>query len=105
MDSEAELVSAILRRCGSLGNVRLWRINTVGAIAKSGRVVRSAPVGHPDIAGILYPGRAIYLEVKTQTGPISKEQAAFGVMLKRFGAIYAVCRSVDDALRALEQPC
>lgn len=105
MDSEAELVSAILRRCGSLSNVRLWRINTVGATSHSGRVIRSAPVGHPDIAGLLYPGRGVFFEVKSQTGLISKEQAAFGVMLKRFGAIYAVCRSVDDALRALEQPC
>lgn len=102
--SEAQLVSQILLRCGSLPNVRLWRSQPLVARTKTGRVLRALPVGFPDLSGITSTGRFIGLEVKTPTGRVSQEQAAFGAMLVKWGACYGVVRSVEDALRLLGMP-
>ena len=102
--TEATLTRAILLRCGSLPHVRLWRSQPLVARTKTGRVVRALPVGFPDISGIMAGGRMVALECKTTTGRVSQEQAAFGAMLVKFGALYGVVRSVEDALRVLGMP-
>jgi hypothetical protein len=99
--TEAQLMRAILARFGSNSQFRLWRSQPLVARTREGRVVRALPKGHPDLSGILAGGRAVFLEVKTPTGKLSKEQLAFGAMALRFGAAYAVVRSLDDVAVAL----
>jgi hypothetical protein len=102
--TEAQLVSAILLRCGSLPHVRLWRSQPLACRDRKGRMLRALPVGFPDLSGITSTGRFIGLEIKTPTGRVSPDQERFGAMLVKFGALYAVVRSVEDALRVLGMP-
>lgn len=56
--------------------------------------------GWPDLV-ILAEGRVVFLEVKSATGRVSAEQAAFGARAVAEGHVWAVVRSVDDALDVL----
>jgi len=101
--SEAAIQAQILNQIGSRPDVRLFRINVIAA-RQGQRFIRSAPPGHPDLAGILAPsGRAIYIEIKSATGRLSKQQARFRDMARAMGALYILARSVEDVSRALDQ--
>lgn len=80
------------------GNVGLF-------FTKDGRPVRSGlPVGFSDLFGNRAgDARAFYLEVKTPTGRIRPEQAAFIAAMQKRGALAAVVRSVEDALAAVNK--
>lgn len=57
--------------------------------------------GIPDIAGILPGGQALYIEVKTAKGRLSKDQEAFLENARQAGAKAFMARSVDDVVREL----
>lgn len=58
--------------------------------------------GGADIVGVIGPyGLFFALEVKTDVGKQTKEQACWETAIRRQGAAYAVVRSVDDALLAI----
>ena len=55
--------------------------------------------GIPDIIAIKI-GKFIGIEMKTETGKLSKEQADFARECVRHGGEYIVARSIDDVVRA-----
>jgi len=52
---------------------------------------------------VIYKGRAIFIELKTKTGTVSKAQRAMHTRLTLSGAPVAVCRSVEGVAAFLEQ--
>lgn len=50
------------------------------------------------VKGIIYPG--MYLETKTVTGKLSKEQKEYKAHLEMQGYAYRVCRSADELIEA-----
>lgn len=86
------------------GRARIVR-NNVG-FDEGHRVRYGLGVGSADLVGILIgSGRGFALEVKTDTGRISKEQAAWLRAFRRNGGFGAVVRSVTDAIAALDRAC
>ena len=60
------------------------------------------PKGFSDLFGVLHlSGRAVFIEVKTDTGRIRPEQELFLSVMRERGAIAGICRSVDDALKLI----
>ena len=64
-------------------------------------VVTAGRAGTPDIIAC-YEGRLIALEVKTRSGRVSPLQRVEGQRVERAGGVFAVVRSVDEALATLE---
>lgn len=58
--------------------------------------------GVPDIIGVLPGGRALFIEVKTKSGTVRKEQAEFIAGLERAGALVFVARSIDDVMAKIK---
>lgn len=62
------------------------------------------PSGYPDLHGFRKcDGKIFYIEVKTASGVISEKQKKFHEMLHKNGIIHGVARSVDDALKIVEE--
>ncbi len=130
MLKEKQIQNKILREYATRSDMRLWRGSTgkavplayVRSIANAvksmdyrtaERLLMSPPVlsfgltGQADLSGILgdgfHPsaGTRIEIEVKSETGRQSKEQAAFQGMIERFGGLYVLARSVEDVEKAL----
>lgn len=82
---------------------RLWRINAGSAVSFDGkRVLKGAPPGHSDLCGILIDGRWLGIEVKSAKGKQTRQQARFEMMVKRFGGVYLLVRSVEEAVAGVE---
>jgi hypothetical protein len=52
--------------------------------------------GLPDIAGILDDGRPLFVEVKTETGKLSEDQAKFLFEAHKRKALCCVARSLNQ---------
>ncbi|WP_287602702.1 VRR-NUC domain-containing protein [Thiothrix sp.] len=65
------------------------------------RYVRYGWVGCSDIIGMLTDGRFLAIEVKSRTGRLSEEQAAFLDCVNAGGGVGIVARSVDDVIKGL----
>lgn len=72
--------------------------------ARGTRPMVTAPKGHPDIAGMLRDGRALYIEAKRPGGKLTDEQAAFLTAVNAHGGLGIVADSVDTLLRYLPMP-
>ncbi len=99
---------------GSRPDVRLFR-NSVGVAfyANGQRVKYGLAVGSSDLIGlqrvVITPemvgralGRFLAIETKSDKGKTSAAQDNFLRMVREFGGVAVVCRSVTDALRALD---
>lgn len=84
----------------AIEGVRVWR-NNVGVDTMRG-IRYGLGVGSPDLVGIAW-GRFVGLEVKTPTGRVSKEQTMWLDMVRRFGGVAGVARSVEDAIAIVEE--
>jgi hypothetical protein len=62
------------------------------------RFVRFGKPGVPDIIGYMDDGRALFVECKSATGRLSKEQDVFLQRAARCGCKVVVARSVDDLI-------
>lgn len=105
MKSETTLQNEIRLALGKHKNVRMFR-NNVGMI---NGVQFGLCVGSSDLIGFqsvtITPemvGQKIAvftaIEVKTESGKVSEPQTKFIEMVRSFGGIGAIVRSVDDAL-------
>ena len=108
--TETATLRAIHAAIGARPDVRLWRVQVGAAVpvslccarCRSKGVVRYGLPGMADLLGIQAPaGRLVSLEVKSATGKPTEEQVAWAAMVKRFGGVAAIVRSVEDAERAL----
>lgn len=97
--TETPIMRSILVAVSALPDGIFWRHNTGSLPTKFGRVSFGV-IGSPDIIGA-YHGRAIGIEVKTETGALRKSQKRFRAAFERAGGLYIVARSTDDALSAL----
>ena len=102
--SEAEIQAEVLRILGARPDLRLWRANTGAAIdPRTGRLIRFGAPGQADLSGILAGGRRLEIEIKSARGHQTQEQLFFGAMIARFGGLYVVVHSLQDALAAIEE--
>lgn len=67
-------------------------------ILKNLRPYKGLPSGFPDLLYIAEGPTTIFIEVKTDTGKLSKEQERFHAMLKRNGFPVCVARSAREAV-------
>jgi hypothetical protein len=107
--SEAQTQKAILQYLAHHPKVaRVWRQNS-GTFRErnrdgSFRYIRANTArGMADIMGVLTDGRTLAIEVKSATGRVSPDQAAFLESIASAGGIAGVCRSIDDAAALLEK--
>ena len=71
---------------------RYWE-NSTGAIKSAdGRFQRYGMIGSTDIIGHTGQGRAVYIEVKTNTGKLKPDQIRFRDMVQSSGCIHFVAR-------------
>jgi len=119
MKPETILQNKIIRAIGTRSDVRIWRSHPGGATVQ-GRFIRFGIPGQADLTGILPVvqvlvcphcdgqlstpplGVRLEIEVKTESGRLSKDQQAFQGMVERFGGIYVVARSAEDVIRVIE---
>lgn len=82
----------------------IFRAN-VGKVRKSdGRVFDTGlPKGFPDLFGFRPDGRIFFIEVKNETGKLRPEQEKFIEQMKKRGALAGVARSVEDAMRIVNE--
>ena len=102
---EADTQAAIIKALRKLPDVWCAR-NTVGTgrYDNGGIVAYGLGKGSADILCVVAPrARACWLEVKSSTGRQTPHQAEFQARQEALGAVYRVCRSVEDALEAVEE--
>lgn len=107
---ESHILSEVMVTLGSLQHVRVWRQN-VGAARDpvSGRVIHYGLPGMADLSGMVRAttpsgelvGLRLEVEVKSADGRISPKQRTWGAMVERFGGIWLVVRSEDEAREKL----
>ena len=94
------LINDILRAAGSRQDCRIWK-NSTGAAISGDRFLRFGIRGQSDITGIYHDGRRLEIEVKTGAASLSRHQLAFAKMIKKYGGIFILARSVNDVLDTL----
>lgn len=66
-----------------------------------GKKVNATPCGWPDFS-LVIQGKAVFIEAKTAEGQLSAEQESVRCALLRAGARYFVCRSLIEAIEAIQ---
>lgn len=104
--AHADLKRRILLAIGALDGVRVTGRTAVGQCVspEGAHVSFGLWVGCSDIIGIVGPhGRWLALEVKTGNARANPDQKRFMSMIRGWGGVAEVVRSVDDALVALRR--
>jgi hypothetical protein len=106
-NKETILQAQIRKAVNLLPYARFWR-NTVGKRNIEGRwITWGLAKGSSDLVGLVQmpngAARFTCLEIKQGSGYESEEQEAFRAAVNRFGGYAAVVRSVDEALKAVEE--
>ncbi len=96
---ERRIMAEILKACGSLPGVILWR-NTVG-YDKERKIHYGLCVGSADLVGLV-DGQFIGLEVKSATGSPTPEQQDWIAAVNAFGGTAAIVRSAAAAMAVIE---
>lgn len=113
---ESQLQSLILLALSEAG-CKIWRCETAGVwvgvvihrsnatvtLAEARMIQAGLTKGGSDIIGIAPDGRFLAVEVKTPTGRIRPEQTVFLDVVRKAGGIAGVARSVEEALRLIQQ--
>ncbi len=104
-EPESVIQAQIRKHVGSLPYVRLWRNNTGQLKDRFGTtVIYGLCTGSSDLIGIVAPhGRLIAIEVKSAEGKPTPEQEAFMEIVRRFGGVAGVARSVEEAMALVEE--
>lgn len=78
----------------------VFRANVGSGVTYDGRHFETGlPNGFSDLFGFRHSdGKIFFIEVKTSSGRLSKDQKNFLEKMRNYGAIAGVARSVDDAL-------
>jgi hypothetical protein len=126
MNNHSHLVHKAMLEIGTkYPHVRIWKTHTgeaytmasvqeaVGKLIKGEIHIKEfvsslirisfGQVGQTDLTGVMAPfGRAVFIEVKTGTGRLSKPQKAFRDQMIAMGAIHIELRKLED-LEVLNQ--
>lgn len=98
---ESTILRQIRQAVNLSGKARLVR-NSVGYDSEA-HVRYGLGVGSPDLVGVLRGGRALALEVKSATGRVRPEQAAWLAAFERLGGVGGVVRSVEEAMNVIDR--
>lgn len=105
MSSEAVIQQKIRLALGLRDDIFMFRIN-VGVFrplhGDQRRAIRSAPDGTPDLLGVMTPGKAFAIEVKTARGQQRDMQKNWQKAWEKRGGIYILARSVEDVYKGLD---
>jgi hypothetical protein len=104
-EEHQKLCDDVLHAVGSLPNVRLWPrvVGTGRALNNYDHVVSYGVPGESDLDGIIGPnGRKLSIEVKTGKAKLNEEQKKWKAMIKKFGGVHIVARSVEQVLAELK---
>lgn len=86
-----------LHRCS------VMRANAGTIKTKSGSYFKGMENGTPDLIGYRWQDKQIFfIEVKTEKGVISPAQMAYHQDLMNHGAIHGIARSVNDAMKIID---
>lgn len=106
--SEADILRAIMQLLKRHPRVaQCWRQNS-GTFQERNRdgttryIRANTQKGMSDIMGVLKDGRTLAIEVKSRTGRMRPGQEEFLQTIRSAGGVAGVCRSVDDAVKLLE---
>ena len=101
--AERDIQKAVQLRIGSRPDVRLWRHNTGKGWTDRGARISFGLAGSADLVGLVAPtGRFLGVEVRSAAGRQSPAQRTFQAMVAKFGGIYILARSPEDAERQLD---
>jgi hypothetical protein len=82
----------------------VFRINVGKVKMQNGRWFETgAPKGFSDLFGFRPDGRIFFIEVKNETGKLRPEQKKFIEQMQSRGALAGVARSVEDAMRIVNE--
>lgn len=99
---EAALQHAIMLALAERGHT-VFRANVGLFLTRDGRPVTTGlPRGFSDLFGHRPDGQAWYLEIKTATGRVRPEQAAFLAAMRLSGARAGIARSIPEAITIIE---
>ena len=107
--SEAKIQDDIRLALGKRADFVAWRNNCGVAKHWNEKTQREDIVryglaqGSSDIIGIAKGGRFVALEVKSDTGRVTKEQATFLRLVNSMGGVGDVVRSVEEAMAAVDR--
>lgn len=84
---------------------KIFRANVGKVKMDSGRWFDTGlPSGFPDLFGFRKSdGKMFFIECKNETGRLREDQKQFAIFLKNFPVLYGVARSVEDAIRIVEE--
>jgi hypothetical protein len=100
--AESAFEVALLREFGGAPDLLIMR-NEVGLFyTRDGRPVRIGSPGSPDLVASV-SGVWLGLELKSETGRVSEDQARWHEAARQRGALVEVVRTVDEARTAIEQ--
>lgn len=104
MISEHEIQSRILVAV-SQHRCTIFRSNVGKVKTNDGRWFDTGlPKGHPDLYGFKWSnGKVFYLEIKNAKGKPRQDQIRFHHMLTSHHIIHGIARSVDDALKIVDE--
>lgn len=104
MQSEHEIQSAIMVAV-SQHQCTVFRSNVGKVKMADGRWFDTGlPKGHPDLYGFRWSdGKVFYLEIKNAKGRPRKDQVKFHRFLTAHGIIHGLARSVDDAVKIVDE--
>ncbi len=106
---ETAIQREIMLAVGNRPDVRIWRNNSGVARQRrkdgsKGRPVKFGLVpGAADIIGIIAGGRFLAIECKTINGRLSQNQKQWRAVIERFGGLYILARSAQEAVTQLEK--
>lgn len=100
---EKDIQNAI--RLGLSKHAVVFRANVGTFMAADGRYISTGlPKGYSDLHGFRRrDGKAFFIEVKGPKGRLRKEQKEFLESMQKCGALAGVARSVEEALRIIEE--
>lgn len=103
-ESEHQIQSAILVAV-SQHHCNIFRSNVGKVKTADGRWFDTGlPKGHPDLYGFKWSnGKVFYLEIKNAKGRPRADQVQFHKMLTKHRIIHGIARSVDDALKIIDE--
>ena len=97
MPREQDYQNALMVALSATGRVRVWRQPAGSIPAARGGMVKAAPVGAADLAGIVIgPGTMVQIECKGARTPHTEEQKHWAASMCGWGAVYVLARAKRD---------
>lgn len=83
----------------------VFRANVGSGVTYDGRHFDTGlPKGFSDLFGFRHSdGKVFFIEVKAPSGRLSKDQIHFLEQMRKHGAVAGVARSVEDALKIIQE--